>query len=189
MISASAPVPRRTGARASSPRCSSRQAGPAAASPRCAVLGRLAAPGGAPASGPARAWDAATRQRASRGRSSRPCRGAWPSRRCWSISSGPARSRSPSTCATSSAMARAAMASRGKPTGRRPMPPTSKPSRSAAPTTGIISASSSRPRMARNWKTCAHIPGTSWAAWRPTWARGWNGWRSIIGTPTTRIPT
>jgi type IV secretory pathway VirD2 relaxase len=26
-------------------------------------------------------------------------------------------------------------------------------------------------------------------AWRPTWARGWIGWRSITGTPTTRTPT
>jgi hypothetical protein len=75
-------------------------------------------------------------------------------------SARPARSRSPSTCATSSATAWAAMASRAKPTGRRPMPPTSTPSRNAAPTTGTISASSSRPRMARSWKTCAPTRGT-----------------------------
>jgi hypothetical protein len=73
---------------------------------------------------------------------------------------GPARSRSPSTCATSSATAWAAMASRAGPTGRRPTKPTSTPSRNAAPTTGTISASSSRPRMAPSWKTCAPTRGT-----------------------------
>ncbi len=49
----------------------------------------------------------------------------------------------------------------GQATGRRPIPPTSTPSRNAAPTTGTISASSS-PEMARNWKTCAptrHLMG------------------------------
>ena len=59
--------------------------------------------------------------------------------------------RSPSTCATSSATARAVMANRAGPTGHRPTKLTSMPSKNAAPTTGTISASSSRPRRGSIW--------------------------------------